>query len=120
MVVALDLERDGETLADVDHAGVFAGPLQDTLAGGGQPLEERRRMLVATVLGPEEREDRELEVIRLPAEQVADPVQLAVRQPEGAMKRLFRYRRQRIQSSRLTGRVASRLTGRLVRELHLL
>jgi hypothetical protein len=73
MVVALDFERDREPLADVDHAGVFAGSLQDTLARGGQPLEERRRMLVATVLGPEQREDRELEVIRLPAEQVADP-----------------------------------------------
>jgi len=48
-------------------------------------------------------------VIRLPAEQVADPVKLAVRQPEGAMKRLFRYRRQKIECSRLTGRVAREL-----------
>jgi hypothetical protein len=56
------------------------------------------------MLGPQQREDRELEVIRLPAEQVADPVELAVRQPEGAMKRLFRYRRQMLESSRLTGR----------------
>jgi hypothetical protein len=109
MVVALDLERDRKPVADVDHAGVFAGSLQDTLARGRQPLEERRRMLVATVLGPKQREDRELEVIRLPAEQVADPVKLAVRQPKGAMKRLFRYRRQRIESSRLTGRVAREL-----------
>jgi hypothetical protein len=65
-------------------------------------------MLVATVLGPKQREDRELEVIRLPAEQVANPVKLAVRQPKGAMKR-FRYRRQRNESSRLTGRVAREL-----------
>jgi hypothetical protein len=63
-------------------------------------------MLVAAVLAPEEREDRELEVVRLPVEQVADPGELAVRQPEGAMKRLFRYRRQMIESSRLTGQVA--------------
>jgi len=63
-------------------------------------------MLVAAVLGPEQREDRELEVIRLPAEQVADSVELAVRQPEGAMKRLFRYRRQGNECSRLRGRVA--------------
>jgi hypothetical protein len=63
-------------------------------------------MLVAAVLGPEEREDRKLEVIRLPAEQDADSPELAVRQPEGAMKRLFRYRRQNVESSRLTGRVA--------------
>jgi len=66
-------------------------------------------MLVAAVLGPEQREDRELEMIRLPAEQVADPVKLAVRQPKGAMKRLFRYRRQGIESSRLTGQVGREL-----------
>jgi hypothetical protein len=64
-------------------------------------------MLVAAVLGPKQREDRELEVIRLPAEEGADSLELAVRQPEGAMKRLFRYRRQRIECSRLTGRVAA-------------
>ena len=46
-------------------------------------------------------------MIRLPAEQVADSLELAVRQPEGAMKRLFRYRRQIPESSRLTGRVAA-------------
>ena len=63
-------------------------------------------MLVAAVLGPEEGEDRELEVIRLPAEQVADPVKLAVRQPKGAMKRLFRYRRQVNESNHLTGHAA--------------
>jgi len=63
-------------------------------------------MLVAAVFGPQEREDRKLEVIRLPAEQAADSLELAVRQPEGAMKRLFRYRRQKVESSRLTGRVA--------------
>jgi len=63
-------------------------------------------MLVAAVLGPQEREDRELEPVRLPAQQVADPEELAVRQPEGAMKRLFRYRRQIVECSRLTGRVA--------------
>jgi hypothetical protein len=103
--VALDLERDREPVAEVDYARVFAGPLQDTFARGGQPLQERRRMLVAAVLGPQQREDRELEVIRLPAEQVADSLELAVRQPEGAMKRLFRYRRQIPESSRLTGRV---------------
>src|SRR5919201_340324 len=104
VVVALDLERDHEPLAEVDDARVLAGPLQDSLAFGRQPLEQQRRMLVAAVLGPQQREDRELEAIRLPAEQVADPGELAVRQPEGAMKRLFRYRRQSPEFSRLTGR----------------
>jgi hypothetical protein len=48
-------------------------------------------------------------VIRLPAQQVADPVKLAVRQPKGAMKRLFRYRRQITESIRLTGQVEGAL-----------
>jgi len=104
VIVALDLERDREPVAEVDHACVFAGPLQDTFAGGGQPLQQRRRMLVAAVLGPKQREDGELEMIRLPAEQVADLLKLAVRQPKGAMKRLFRYRRQEIESSGLSRR----------------
>jgi hypothetical protein len=104
VVVALDLEGDREPVADVDDARVFTRPLEDALTAGGQPLQQRRRMLVAAVLGPQEREDRELEMVRLPVEQVADPGELAVRQPEGAMKRLFRYRRQASECSADVGR----------------
>jgi hypothetical protein len=56
-------------------------------------------MLVAAVLGPEQREDRELEMVRLAPEQVDDPGELAVREPErpvdrevlrgGILQRLF-------------------------------
>ena len=51
-------------------------------------------MLVATVLGPEEREDRELEVVRLAPEQLADTVELPVGETERSMERLFRDLRQ--------------------------
>jgi hypothetical protein len=51
------------------------------------------------VLRPEEREDRELEMVRLAVEQFADSVELSVGQPEGAVKRLFCDRRQVLQSS---------------------
>jgi hypothetical protein len=51
-------------------------------------------MLVAAMLGPEQREDRELEVVRLAFEKTPDSVELAVRQPEGAVQRLFRDLRQ--------------------------
>jgi hypothetical protein len=47
-------------------------------------------MLVAAVLGPQEREDGELEVVRLPGQQVADTVELPVREAEQAMEGLFR------------------------------
>ena len=46
-------------------------------------------MLVAAVLGPEEREDRELEVVRLPLEQVDDARVLPVGQAEGSVEGVF-------------------------------
>jgi hypothetical protein len=54
-------------------------------------------MLVAAVLRPEQREDRELEVVRLPREQFADSVELAVRETERPVERLFEDPRQRIE-----------------------
>ena len=55
-------------------------------------------MLVAAVLGPEQREDRELEVVRLALEQLTDSPVLAVGKTESAMERLFRDPRQRDES----------------------
>jgi drug/metabolite transporter (DMT)-like permease len=46
------------------------------------------------MLGPEQREHRELEVIRLPSEQTPDPLELAVREPQRAVQTLFRDLRQ--------------------------
>ena len=52
-------------------------------------------MLVAAVLRPEEREDRELELVRVALEQVADSLKLPVRQAESTMeRRLFGDRSQ--------------------------
>jgi hypothetical protein len=81
VVVGFHLERDGDALAEVEHAGVLARPLEHAVAAGRQPLQERRRMLVAAVLRPEEREDRELEVVRVTPQQLVDPVGLPVGQP---------------------------------------
>lgn len=55
-------------------------------------------MLVAAVLGPEERKDGELEVVRIPPEQLAYAVVLPVGEPEGAMERLVRHAAQGSQS----------------------
>ena len=46
-------------------------------------------MLVAAVLGPEEREDGQLEVVRLAAEQLPDTARLPVGQTEHAVERLI-------------------------------
>jgi len=56
-------------------------------------------VLVAAVLRPEEREDGELEVVRLALEQFLDTVELPVGQAEGAVQWLFRDRSQVPQSS---------------------
>jgi hypothetical protein len=107
MVVALDLERHGLTVAEVDDAGVLARPLEDARAGCRQPPEQRRRVLVRAVLRPEQREDRELEVVRLALEQLADAVQLVVGQAERAVERLSGDRRQMPDPRRTSGRAGS-------------
>jgi hypothetical protein len=94
MVVRLDLERDRLAVAEVDHAGVLARPLQDPLAVGRQPLQEQGGVLVAAVLGPEQREDRELEVVRLAFQKTPDLLELVVREPQRPVQRLFRNLRQ--------------------------
>jgi hypothetical protein len=54
-------------------------------------------MLVAAVLRPQQREDCELEVIRLPLEQFADTRELIVGETERPVERLFEDPRQRIE-----------------------
>ena len=100
VVVRLDLEGDGDAFAEVEDACVLAGALQDAVAARGQPLQQRRRVLVAAVLGPEKREDGELEVVRFAAQELLDSVRLPVGETEGPMERLFRDLRQVIQCIR--------------------
>jgi hypothetical protein len=98
VVVAFDLERDRLAFAEVDDAGVLAGPLEDAGRRGREALQKERRVLVGAVLRPEQREDREIEMIRLAAEQIADSVELLVREAERAVERLFCDPRQESES----------------------
>ena len=54
-------------------------------------------MLVAAVFRPEEREDGELEVVRVSPEQGLDALVLTVGQAEGTMERLLRHAAQMFQ-----------------------
>jgi hypothetical protein len=99
MIVALDLERDRFAVAEVDDARVLAGALEDARRFGREAPQEERRVLVAAVLRPEEREDGELEVVRLALEQLLDTVIFPVGQSEGAVERLFGDPRQGFESS---------------------
>jgi hypothetical protein len=106
VVVRLDLERDRRPLAEIEDASVLAGALEDALAGRGQPLQERRGVLVAAVLRPEEGEDRELEVVRVSPEQVTDTVRFPVGQTKGTVNGLGGDLRQVIQCNREGGGIS--------------
>ena len=71
----------------------------------GSRFRSGAEMLVAAMLRPEEGEDRELEVVRVAFEQLADAGVLGVGKTERLMERLFRDPRQGAESSRLAGRV---------------
>jgi len=64
-------------------------------------------VLVAAVLRPEQREDGQLEAVRVATEQLLDSLELPVGEAEGAMERLFRDERQVEESSPGSGRQIS-------------
>src|SRR4029077_9058627 len=80
VVVRLNLERDGETVADADHAGVLTGPLQHERRRGGEGLEERTRMLVRAVLAPQRADDAQLSEGRLAPQHVDESAILVRRE----------------------------------------
>jgi DNA-binding TFAR19-related protein (PDSD5 family) len=102
MVVALDLERHGQTVPEVQHARVLAWPLKDSRPGRRQSLQKERGVLVAAMLRPEKREDRELEVVRVARQQCADSLELTVGQTECAMEGRIRRRAQEISLSAMS------------------
>jgi hypothetical protein len=89
MVVALDLERDRLAVAEVDHAGVLARPLQHAGPAARQSPEQESGVLVPAVLRPEQGENGQLEMVRLPLQQLADTVELPVGETERPVERLF-------------------------------
>ena len=95
MVVALHLEGGRFAVSEVDHARVLAGPLKDRSSLRRKAAEEECRVLVAAVLRPEEGKDSELELVRVALEQIADSLELPVRQAESTVeRRLFGDRSQ--------------------------
>ena len=70
VVVALHLEHDREPVADRDHAGVLARPLDHVRRAGRQRAQMDLRGLVRAVLVPHRRENAELGDRRLAADQL--------------------------------------------------
>ena len=83
VVVALDLEREGQAVADIDHAGVLARPLEHVGGAGRESPQEDARGLVRAVLGPERGEETDLGVRGVALEQADHPVVLFAGEPLG-------------------------------------
>ena len=98
--MTLDLLRDGgDRRRDRELPRVSPGPCKTRTPSLGQSLQEERRSAEPERLGPEQREDRELEVVGLATEQLTDTVELPVGEAEYAMKGLFGDRAQKPQLS---------------------
>jgi hypothetical protein len=76
MVVTLDFHHYRQSLADIDYTGVLARTLKDRAAACRKCLEECSRVFVTAMLGPHHPEHGQLKWIRLPAESLADQVEL--------------------------------------------
>ena len=81
MVVALHLENHREPVADVDHAGILARPLDHPGRLRRQPAQMHLRGLVRAMLVPHRREDAELGQRRLAPDQVEDALVLVGLEP---------------------------------------
>ena len=81
MVVALHLEDDGVTIADVDDAGVLARPLDHLRALGRQLAEPHARGFVGAVLAPHHRENAELGQRGCAAQNAEQPLIFVGREP---------------------------------------
>ena len=60
MVMAFDLEDRGQTVANIDDAGILARPLQDGRSGRGQPPQKAPGTFIAAVLRPHHGEHAQL------------------------------------------------------------
>ena len=87
VVVGLDLEGDRVAGADVHRPGVLARSHHHPLALGGQAPQQPARVLVGAVLGPEQREHRQLDAVGLAPDQLADAAELRIGEPQLAVSR---------------------------------
>jgi hypothetical protein len=72
--VALDLEGQALTFAQIHHAGVLTGAHQDARAAGREALQQRPRIAVTAMLRPHHPEHAQLGAVGGAAEAAADLV----------------------------------------------
>ena len=83
VIVAFHLEDRGLAVADVDHAGVLARPLDHPRRLRRQGLQPLLRGLVGAMLRPHDREDAELGQVRRAPHDPENPAVLVGRKPVG-------------------------------------
>ena len=88
--MALDADGHGDAVAGVDDARVLTRADEHPRALGGQAPQVQPGRLVGAVLAPHHRVQRQLEVVGLAAQDLADGLELVVGQPEGPVQRLPR------------------------------
>ena len=81
MIVALDLERDGHAVADVDDTRVLLARADEDLRRlGRERFEQRLGVFVGAMLAPHHAEDPQLGVIRSAAKNLNHPLILLRRE----------------------------------------
>ena len=81
MIVRLDFEGDGQSIADVHDAGVLlASAHENFLRLGWERFEQRAGVFVGAMFAPHHGEDAQFGVIRLAAEDLADALKFLRRQ----------------------------------------
>ncbi len=72
MVVGFNFKGNGESIADIDDAGILARPLQHALAFSRQLLQVNPRTLVGAMFAPHHTEDAQFGKARLTPKQAQD------------------------------------------------
>ena len=87
MVVGLDLERDAWPPPTSTAPAFSPGPISTCGPWVGSRRNSFARVLVGAVLGPHQRQHRQLDVVGLAAEPIEDQLVLVVGEPELAVRR---------------------------------
>jgi hypothetical protein len=86
-----DADGSGDAIAHIDNAGIFARTNKHPRSFGGKTLEMNPRRLVRAVLGPHDRKHRQLEMVGVAVEDLADVFVFGVSQAEGTVNRVIHY-----------------------------
>ena len=84
-----DADRGSNAITNIDNAGVFARTNEHPWRFSGKTLEMNPRRLVRTVLRPHHRKHRQLKVVGVAVEDLADVFVFGVNQAEGTVNRVI-------------------------------